>query len=319
MKLFFSKIYHYLRKRKYRAILQDREDLSDYEKKFLVPEIKLRLRQLKEYFQAIVNLCEAHKTDPLFAAQLEKIVNPADTPYRDQQGSNHAEQFFSQTQKLAKEQHTDEIDKILLNYSDIDDLKRLVAFLNEVNFLCSSLVEVNNRLFLFHLQTFPHVIDPVSGKVLSEEPRELHLTTKPFEITVNNIVSVSKATSDTIHTWHKEFMEGKRRFLEYYGHKISLRNNRVILFIQLFALLLGVALSALFLFANDPFNQFKKNQILEQRNLSLQSEITQCKQDQIEMIRKKDECKTQLQNSAAKNWSQSSPIIRVLERSANVD
>ncbi|MBF0103728.1 MAG: hypothetical protein HQM16_00245 [Deltaproteobacteria bacterium] len=155
-------------------------------------------------------------------------------------------------------------------------------------------MEVNNKLFLFNLQIFPHAVNLRTDEVVLTEPLEFNLTIKPFEVTLSNIISVAKATADTIHVWHQQFMEGKTRFLEHYGHHVSLRNNRLVLLIQVVALIFGVALSAFFLTANDPFDLAKNNLLLKEKNNRLEAAHNQCVDTKSKFMSELSLCQSQI-------------------------
>ena len=79
-------------------------------------------------------------------------------------------------------------------------------------------------------------------------------------------------------------MNMKSQFLNLFNNKITLRNNRLILLIQILTIFLAITLSAFFLSANDPFNLIKKNQelkssvkVFEDENQLLRNQLVQLK------------------------------------------
>ena len=61
MKNIILRIQAYREKKRYDIILHDRSHLTDYEKEQLIPELKLRLNVLKQYFNEIIKLCDLQR------------------------------------------------------------------------------------------------------------------------------------------------------------------------------------------------------------------------------------------------------------------
>ncbi len=79
-------------------------------------------------------------------------------------------------------------------------------------------------------------------------------------------------------------MNMKSQFLNLFNNKITQRNNRLILLIQILTIFLAIILSAFFLSANDPFNLIKMNQelkssvkVFEDENQLLRNQLVQLK------------------------------------------
>lgn len=257
-----------LTKKDYDIILQDRTHLTDYEKDQLIPELKLRLKALKQYFNEIINLCAVQKDSPVFNQAVQSVINPQGMSIDPKNlQKNVSESFFGDIGNVAKTQGVDDIEKILKEYEIIEDVKHLGLFLNEVNFLCSSLVAVNNSLLLYKIETYPYLTNVKTGQTAVTYPPQYTITIEPFQILVTNIVGVAKATSETIHEWHKYALKLKSQYLDLYTNRLSIKNAKLVLFIHILAIFLAISLSAFFLSANDPFNLYKENQKLK-RNIS---------------------------------------------------
>ena len=274
---------HHLKKR-YKAILQDRMHLTDYERDQLIPELRLRLGALIQYFSDIIRICENQKNSRLFIENLSSIINPKGLPSSEVDAQCLSEKFFDGVKKQAQIENVDDINRILNEYENIKNVGKLGLFLNEVNLLCSSLLEVKNRLFLFKIEAYPHILDQRTGQTITNIPHQFYLTTEPFQIAIQNIAFVCKATSETVHEWHRQTMNMKSQFLNLFNNKITLRNNRLILLIQILTIFLAITLSAFFLSANDPFNLIKKNQelkssvkVFEDKNQLLRNQLVQLK------------------------------------------
>lgn len=273
-------------KKRYRTILQDRIHLTDYEKNQLIPELRSRLGVLIQYFSDIITVCENQKSSRLFVENLSSIINPRGLPSSEIDARGLSEKFFDEIIKQAQVENIDDINRILKEYANIEDVGTLGLFLNEVNLLCSSLQAVKNRLFLFKIEAYPHILDQRTGQTIANIPHQFFLTTEPFQIAIQNIVSVCKATSETVHGWHKETIHIKSQFLDLFNNKITLKNNRLILLIQIVTIFLAIAVSAFFLSANNPFNLFNENQelkkqvkVLANQNLFLKNQLSHLKKD----------------------------------------
>ena len=134
-------------KKTWDLILHDRKHLTDFEKDQLIPELKSRLNVLRQYFNDIINICTIQKGSAVFTAQLETIINRNAINARIPSQSL-ADRFFDQTTNQVQTENIDDIDRILKEYENIEDLKKLGLFANEANFLCSSLLSEKNKLFL---------------------------------------------------------------------------------------------------------------------------------------------------------------------------
>lgn len=139
---------------------------------------------------------------------------------------------------------------------------------------------VKNHLFLYKIEGYPFITDANTGQTFAGHPQQYFLTTEPFQIIINNIMNVAKALSETIHEWHKYNMNLKSQYLSIYVNGLTLRNTKLILFIQMLTIFLAIALSSFFLIARDPFDLMKKNTslksevgVLRQENILLKSKF----------------------------------------------
>jgi len=150
----------------------------------------------------------------------------------------------------------------------------LGLFVNEINLLCSSLMNVNNKLLLYKIETYPYLTDTKTNQTIAAHPKQYYLTIEPFQILVNNIVAVAKPTSETIHEWHKYALKLKSQYLE-------LHNTRSAKNIHILTIILAISLSAFFLFANDPFNLIRQNSELRNKIMILKNELKSLKSREV--------------------------------------
>ena len=273
MRKYIMKIKQHFDKKRYNIILHDRLHLTDYEKDQLIPELKYRLAVLRKYHEEVIQLCDIQKNQPEFNQNLNSIINPKGIPSPPEDSAlSISEKYFNDVKKQAQKEGIDNIDRINKLYENIEDTKQLGLFLNEVNILCSSFLVVKNKLFLYKINGYPILTDAQTRQTIATQPEQYYLTTEPFQLLVSNIVAVAKSTSDSIHDWHNYAMKLKSQYLDLYINRLSIRNTQKTLCIQICTMLLAISLSAYFLFANDPFNLFKKN-------LELKKEIGQLKEE----------------------------------------
>jgi hypothetical protein len=276
---FFNKTKNYFEKRRYEVILRSRKHLTEYEQGQLIPELKSRLKVLKQYFYDIIRICDEQKNSPLFTANLHTIINPENLNPAQSNLQDLSNQFFDGIKGQAQTENIDDINNILGQFENINDVNTLGLFINEVNLLCSSLLAVKNRLFLFRIDAYPHLVDMRKGDIITDQPKQYFLTIEPFQIAIDNIASVAKATSDTVHEWHKQTMKQKTLYLDFYNRKLSIKSNRYIIFIQILTIVFAVTLSAFFLLSSDPFSQFKKNIELKNNIVKLENKIRTLRQN----------------------------------------
>ncbi|MBW1949565.1 MAG: hypothetical protein JRJ18_08470 [Deltaproteobacteria bacterium] len=229
-----------LNKKHYSIIFQDRTNLTDYEKDQLIPEIKSRLEVLKNYFYDVIKISDDLAASSLFTQNLYSILNPKNIESQENNAQILAQKFFDDAKNFAKVENIDDIDRILKKYESIKKVKDLGLFLNEINFLCSSMVNIHNKMFYFNIDAYPHIEDRRTGQTVSKEPNQYLLTIQPFQITVQNIISVCKATSETVHEWHKYTTRLKTQSLDLYNNRLTIRNSSLILFIQITAIILAI-------------------------------------------------------------------------------
>jgi len=252
------------------VIIKGRKELSDYERDQLIPELKSRLEVIKSFFNKIINTCDSHFNYTPFKQNLETIINP-NSFHSINNNDTLSDNFLNEIKRQSQEDFINNIESILNKYNSIIDFKSLGLFMTEVNHLCSVIINTKNTLLLYKIEGYPIIKDLNTGEINLPRPIKYELTTEPFQVTIDNIFLVAKATSETINEWHKqEVMQSKRQFVDLYIAGIKLKNSRLILFIQILTIILAISLSAFFLFANDPFNLMKDNSSLRKKIILLE-------------------------------------------------
>lgn len=269
-----EKFITYFERKRWGLVLNARKHLTDFEIDQLIPDLKSRLEILKIYFEGIIKICNVQENSKVFSDSVTQVINELQFEADENNPQESiAKLYFNDVRKHSKEQGVEWIDKILKNNQQITSLKQLISFANEVNMFCSAMSTINNDLLLYKINTYPYLTNQSTGEVIATHPKEYYLTIEPFQHYIHNIVEVSKATIDSIQEWNKSSQKLKTQYLDLYNERLSLRNTRAILFINILAILLAVSVSAFFLTANDPFNLYKANENLKKENLFLKEQI----------------------------------------------
>ena len=125
---------------------------------------------------------------------------------------------------------------------------------------------------LFKIETYPIATHMQTGEVINAQPTQYSVTTEPFQIAIDNIMGIAKATSETIDEWQKYNIKLKLECLSLYTNRISINNTRWAFYINLLTVLLAISLSVFFLIANDPFNLYKEKRNLNFKIMTLEQE-----------------------------------------------
>ncbi len=130
MRNLILKFKNYRLKKRYEIFLQDRIQLSDYEKKQLIPEIKSRLKVLIEYFQNIISICERQRGSRFFMENLDSIINPLGLTSPQGNTQSLGQRFFDEVMNQAQTENIDDINRILREYECVENTGELGLFLN---------------------------------------------------------------------------------------------------------------------------------------------------------------------------------------------
>lgn len=258
------------RKWKQRDFLKWRDDLSDYERDFFLPEIKGRCEALLDYCKAIDSLCTERAEEHNFGVMLRNLILPSDfealipADQRPPEPKVLAKMYFSAIQKVNKETFIDPLEKVIQKLNPNISLKEFGLALNEVNLICSSVVQIKEKLFLYRFGSIAFVKNPQTGEVVPTQPKELNLMLHQFQNTIENIYGVANSTSGTLHQWQKEQMQWKTEVLKLTTERIAQRNN-------VLTILVAVAISWAFMMGTKPLEKWQ----LERDNESLKTQINE--------------------------------------------
>ncbi|HLD98846.1 MAG TPA: hypothetical protein VJB59_01225 [Bdellovibrionota bacterium] len=277
------------RKWKQRDFLRWRGDLTDYERDFFLPELKGRCEELLKYCKEINSYCDNRVDERAFGVTLRELV--IDSKYeqlvpperRPSSPEFLARQFFTQMKEMNRITFIEPLERVIARFKPNVDLQEYGTILNEVNHVCSTVVQTKQVLFLYSLRSYVIAIDPKTSQPIGAESKELAIILAPFKNILENICGVANSTSESIHHWHKEQMQWKTEFLKVTSERIAQRNN-------LLTILVAIAVSWAFLTATQPLEKYqlgkeneklknqameilKQKQSLEERNQALSFKI----------------------------------------------
>lgn len=268
---------HKYRKWKQRDFLKWRDDLSEYERDFFLPELKGRCEELLKYCREINEYCDQRVDERAFGVTLRELVIESryeqlvPPELRPPTPEFLARQFFEQTKAMNNVSFIEPLERVLARFGNEIDLKEYGKILNEINRICATIVQTKQVLFLYSLRSYVIAIDPRTSQPIGSEPKDLAVLLIPFKNILENIYNVANSTSSTIHQWHKEQMEWKTEFLKVVSERIAQRNN-------LLAIIVAIAISWAFMMGTRPLekwqlerdNEYLKNQISEDTKLRQQ-------------------------------------------------
>ncbi len=248
-------LYYRYRKWKQKDFLEWRFDLSEYEKDLFIPEMKGRSEELLKYFNEIDAYCTERVDEKVFGALLRELALDSRIEHlipvelRPATPEVLARNFFTEIKNVNRTTFIEPLEEIVSLFKEDMSLKEFGNMLNRLNLVCSTVVQVKNKLFYYNLRSFAVAFDEHGAPAL-RPPMNLQVILMPFENTIVNVLGVANATSGSIHQWHKEQMRWKTEFLKVVSERIAQRNN-------LLTILVAVALSWLFLTFSSPYDKIR--------------------------------------------------------------
>jgi len=255
------------RKWAHRDFLIWRDELSDYEKNFLLPEVKSRCEVLLGFCKKIDTYCETKKGDHNLGVAIRKIMISDDAINlipKDRQPPPPdvlARSYFTEIQDSNRATFLNDLESLVPLMSKNISLTELGQIFNKILIVAGAALEAQNELFLYRLSAIPLVMDSNSKQVVLGQPRELSLILHQFTNPIQNIQLISKSLIDTIQQWHKEVLNQKTEFLKLQTERIAQRNN-------LLTIIVAIAISWAFMMGTKPLEKYqleKDNEVLREQ------------------------------------------------------
>lgn len=252
-----------------------RTKLSDYETQQLIPLVKERITSFLGYFARIEEQCSQLAEDQIFVAQLATLLTKAGEELPRPMLRQAAASYYRQIGRMVAENYVAPANRILERIDGVTDYPSLAACLNEVNWLCSTITVMKEKVFLFRLKGFFALRDLSSGQVVTSEPTELAIFFMPFQALLENLQSEATALSGSIYQWHKEQLNWKTAFLEAVNAGLQIRNTKWLFLFNVATVFVAVVLSFVFMTASDPY----KNALTEEQNKQLHTQLNAALRD----------------------------------------
>lgn len=238
-----------------------RTELADFEKELLIPELIGRVKEFKEIFSKIKNICDHQQTKSDINSALGQILR-IPLVLKNAQSSSPADDYLAQIKTMVEISYQEPLTELLRKFPSAGTFKTLnsfTEFLNQLHFICSSITQSQEELFLYNVRGFLIVKNLGTGEQIYGPPENLAIALFPFQVFLHQLVRISTATEATIQEWKKQRLEARKEFMAFLSsHRQLTATNRMLVF-QICTILFAVILSGFFLVANDPFVLLKKN------------------------------------------------------------
>lgn len=249
-------------------------EIGDFERDTLVPGVLGRLEHFKHLFQRIKQTCAetgvAHDLDTTLRNVLPSHFGGLKLP-----PPQAGQQYLNAISKMVDSDFIGPIDAILKDFPSeqaIKDVHGLIALLNRVKYLCSSVQQTKAVLFYYSFKAFPIVKHLESGEEVVGVPIDLKIILLPFQVVLDELISASSTLDASIDQWSSKRQDAKKEFIEFLTARSQITaNNRMLLF-QIAVIVFTVCVSGLFLVLNDPFSLNKQNNELKLKTASLEDE-----------------------------------------------
>lgn len=244
-----------------------RVELNEFEQGVLIPEMRSRVEFMLERFTEMQRICK----DPVVGAYLAPALR---TILQGTVGAPPAEdvaaKYLKETSEVIENSFLSRLRRIAIEYKSVDDFSTLVRFLNDFRVVCSSIVAPENILFHYQLVVRPYVVEKASGKILTDEPKELDIVLTPFRPSIEELRRTADSSEKTIDHWRQQLDASKKPFLDFLAASTNAATSRRTILIQILAITLALSFSTFFLTARDPF-------VLARTNAALKVELQEAR------------------------------------------
>lgn len=235
--------------------------LEDWDKEFFIPEIWNRLRYVESILFEFQKMC----ADKNLALDLDARLKPILIPEKFNLSLSEPQigiQYLDTVKTMIQEHYLDPLSKFFASYEKFyqnPQLDIMWKFLNEARFLFDVISQTKADPFTYHFKAFPSVKNLRTGDVVADEPMEVSIVLKPFEVKMNELANVCKKTSESIEIWANKRREAKKELMNFaasqtqvevaYHQKIS---NKYAFLFQL----LTIVFAIVFILVGDRINAY---------------------------------------------------------------
>ena len=254
-------------------LLRWRTALTDLEVDTFVPLFKGRLEGFEEIFGKLLETLREAENDQVYIAAVERVVNPNNLPT----SQNHVPAAKAYCQGIERVIQ-DFLRRISLVRSELNaatDFRKFSKSMSLLDQLCQSVTQNKASLFLFSIRPYVHVIDHKTKSILTTPPVEYEMILRPFEVWLHNLEQIAAGTSGTIETWRKTQLDWKSQYLAFRSNESNVKNNRIVLCVNIATVVLAIALSTLFLFLPDLVSSRKELSELKAQLAAQQLKLNQ--------------------------------------------
>lgn len=195
----------------------DDEDLTDFEKKHLIPMIIDRLKHYLESFEGIVTVCNDVRQAELLDAPVREAVNLLAEEFRDP-FPNAGINYLKKIQHVIQTGYIHPLKQALERFPNSEAVKSGDDFFKLLQYcqaLVSSIIASENRVITVHLKNFGVIRDPKTDQQIVLPPISVELISYPFLSILKEIISSAQTTHETLQNWRKDRNEWKKRFIDF--------------------------------------------------------------------------------------------------------
>lgn len=273
-------------------------ELDEWDINFFIPEIWERLKYVDQILRDFKKMC----LDQDLARDLDVRLRPILSPVRFNMSLPEpkvGEQYLSAVNEMIENQYLNLLKDFFERYHNFKaepDITHVFNFLNESRFIFDMIVQTKNDPFTYHFKAFPSVKNIKTGEVIADDPIEISITLKPFEVKINELVNVCKRTYESIDLWVNKRRESKNELIKFALSQSQVdvafyqkKSNKWATLFQICTILFAVAVIVL----GDRTTLYFENQDLN-KELS-NSKITLSKKgDEIEKIKHEIDTKNEI-------------------------
>jgi hypothetical protein len=254
------------------VLLRWRSQLTDHEVDVLIPAFEPRLEGMKDIFEKLIETLNTVEKDPLIIASIDKILNPHKFP-TDPNLEHASASYCKEIRAQIKDQFISKIDSLRKNLKTVDNYRSFSKLMNEITQFSGSITQNKTTLFLFSLKPFVHMTNTQTKEILTTAPIEYAMILRPFDLWLDNLDQIAMSCFSIVDDWFKTQHKWKAEYLSFRANESMANNNKTVLYVNIFTVILAFAISCIFLFVPDILNLKRENIELKGQRAELQATL----------------------------------------------